>query len=570
MGWLKYSIVTLATILLTVTPVKAAEQITFPLGNVDVSISVDELEAFAESGDLDRSGTLFTYLQWFKPHQRKQIQALLRSEYSFNSTALEGLLKSPMVASFLLHIGRIIETEGRENGAEALRTAIVQAASQEQNFTLIDALRQFPSPSLRINLQQTADLLAEIATLIQQTDAAVAKVEQLALQEAQQQLQSNLSLKQDLRETGPFVVDQETLLLDNIRRRRQFEADLYLPIATDSDRQTVQVQSIPVIVISHGLASDRSRFSAIAKHLSSYGFAVVVPQHPGSDIQQLQNLLKGDSDQLFEEQQLIDRPLDISYLLDELEEWNQTKFSSQLDLNNVGVWGHSLGGYTALALAGAELNFQQLETDCVEDSSPTNPSLFLQCRALDLPERTYQLQDPRVQAVVLLNPINSSIFGQTGLSQIQVPVMMIASSSDLLAPALLEQIQSFTWLKTPERYLALKTRDHHFYDVSGFEEAEQQLTPLGRLVSPSSRVTHTYVNALSVAFFQTYINQNNDYRPYLQAGYGNEITVDPYTLSILTSRSQPQLSNALEKIFSRSKLSISLPEQILSNMKYKK
>ncbi|MGB3405453.1 MAG: alpha/beta hydrolase [Microcoleaceae cyanobacterium] len=565
MGWLKSWTLTLTTILFTVTPVQAAEQITFPLGNVEVSISVDELETFAESGHLDRSGKLITYLQWFKPDQRKQIQALLSSEYSFNSTALEGLLKSPMVASFLLHIGQIIETEGRENGAEALRTAIVQAASQQQNFTLIDALRQFPSPSLRINLQQTADLLSEIATLIQQTDAAVAKVEQLARQEAQQQLRSNLNLKKDLRETGSFVVRQETLSLDNIHRRRQFETDLYLPIATDSDRQNIQPRSISVIVISHGLASDRSRFNALAEHLTSYGFAVAVPQHPGSDIQQLQNLLKGDSDQLFEEQQLIDRPLDISYLLDYLEDWNKTEFSGQLNLDKVGVWGHSLGGYTGLALAGATLNFEQLQTDCVEDSSPINPSLFLQCRALELPGRTYQLQDPRVQAVFLLNPINSSIFGKTGLSQIQVPVMMTASSNDLLAPALLEQIQSFTWLKTPERYLALKTRDHHFYDVSGFEEAEQKLTPLGRLVSPSSRVTHSYVNALSVAFFQTYINQDNDYRPYLQAAYGNEITVVPYTFSILTSRSQPQLINALEKIFSRSKLSISLPEQILSN-----
>jgi predicted dienelactone hydrolase len=97
--------------------------------------------------------------------------------------------------------------------------------------------------------------------------------------------------------------------------------------------------------------------------------AVVVPQHPGSDIQQLQNLLKGNSDQLFEEQQLIDRPLDITYLLNHLEAWNQTEFNSQLNLKQVGVWGHSLGGYTALALAGATLNFEQLQGDCIEDMS---------------------------------------------------------------------------------------------------------------------------------------------------------------------------------------------------------
>jgi predicted dienelactone hydrolase len=444
--------------------------------------------------------------------------------------------------------------------------AVVQAASEGQNFTLVDVLRQFPSESLRINLEQTVDLLAEIATLIQQTNAAVAKVEQLAVQEAQQQPLTDWNSKEDLRDSGSFVVDQQTLSFNDKSRHRQFEADLYLPIAPDSNTQkSQQQQSIPVIVISHGLASHRSRFTAIAQHLTSYGFAVVVPQHPGSDIQQLQNLLKGDSDQLFEEQQLIDRPLDITYLLNDLETWNKTEFGGQLNLKKVGVWGHSLGGYTALALAGATLNFDQLKADCTEETSPVNPSLFLQCRALELPQKTYQLRDQRVAAVVLLNPINSSIFGKSGLSNVQVTVMMIASSSDLLAPALLEQIQSFTWLQVPDRYLVLKTRDHHFYDVSGFETGDQQSKLLSRLIAPTYRITHNYVNALSLAFFKTYITQNPNYRAYLQASYGNEITVYPYTLSILTPLSQPELMDALEKIFSQSKLSVTLQRLILSS-----
>jgi predicted dienelactone hydrolase len=566
MGWLKSWTFAIATALLMGTSATAADQIIFPLGKVEVSISVDELEAYAEFGNLNQSGTLTTYLQWFKPHQRKQIQALLRSEYTFNPNALEGLLNSPMVASFLLHIGRIVETNERENGAEALRLAVVQAASEGQNFTLIDVLRQFPSESLRINLEQTVDLLAEIATLIQQTDGAVAKVEQLAAQEAQQYPLTDWNSKEDLRESGPFVVDQRTLSFNDQSRRRQFEADLYLPIAPDSTTQKAQQQqSIPVIVISHGLASHRSRFTTIAQHLTSYGFAVVVPQHPGSDIQQLQNLLKGNSDQLFEEQQLIDRPLDITYLLNDLETWNQTEFAGQLDLKQVGVWGHSLGGYTALALAGATLNFEQLQADCTEDISPVNPSLFLQCRALELPQKNYPLQDPRVAAVVLLNPINSSIFGKAGLSTVQVPVMMIASSNDLLAPALLEQIQSFTWLKAPDRYLVLKTRDHHFYDVSGFETGDQKSKVLSRLIAPTSRITHNYVHALSVAFFNTYVTQNPNYHAYLQASYGNQITVEPYTLSILTPLSQPELMDTLEKIFSQPKLSVTLQRLMLSS-----
>jgi len=70
----------------------------------------------------------------------------------------------------------------------------------------------------------------------------------------------------------------------------------------------------------------------------------------------------------------INRPLDVKYLLDELERRDKSDLSFQLNLQQVGVIGQSLGA-TALALAGATFNFKQLQNDCEDLSN------FLECVA---------------------------------------------------------------------------------------------------------------------------------------------------------------------------------------------
>jgi len=98
-----------------------------------------------------------------------------------------------------------------------------------------------------------------------------------------------------------------------------------------------------VIVISHGLGSDRTSFEYLATTLASYGFAVAV-EHPGSNAQQLRSLLAGRANEVTEPNEFINRPLDVKYLLDELERRDKSDPSFQLNLQQVGVIGQSLGG----------------------------------------------------------------------------------------------------------------------------------------------------------------------------------------------------------------------------------
>ncbi|NJL83535.1 MAG: hypothetical protein HC890_12350 [Chloroflexaceae bacterium] len=147
-------------------------------------------------------------------------------------------------------------------------------------------------------------------------------------------------------------------------------------------------------------------------HLASHGYLVAVPQHPGSDSIWLEKFLTGLVKDVFDVNDFINRPLDITFVLDELERRNASLFDNRLNLDSVGLFGHSFGGYTALAVAGATIDWDNLQASCDRFPRQPNVSLLLQCRALQLPRQNYQFQDERVKVIIVSNPVNGSILGK--------------------------------------------------------------------------------------------------------------------------------------------------------------
>lgn len=251
-------------------------------------------------------------------------------------------------------------------------------------------------------------------------------------------------------------------------------------------------------------------------------------------------MFEGRADRITPPREFIDRPLDVSFLLDELNQLTRSSptFGGRLDLEQVGVVGQSFGGYTALVLAGAVPNFKELETDCQTSQAALNLSLLLQCQALALPRHNYDLADPRVKAIIAISPIASSILGQASLNQINLPVLITASSDDILAPALVEQFHPFTWLTTPDKYLALFNGATHFSSIAPPRFDLHQGT------DSKDAIIRRYITALSTAFFQTHITNQLSYRPYLSAAYANAMSENALQLSLVQSLALPRLNQA--------------------------
>lgn len=512
----------------------AAERIYASYAALERSIPVAALETYAKEGKI--SDDLAVYARYVNSQQLAQLRRVLLARIDLSPVAVSQFLYTPIGETLLERLGQVIQTKARQPGFYAIRAALILAAADRDGLTLLNVLRKFPTSSIRINLARSLQDAGELQRLINQTNQAIALVSQESTSEAATTQSKVMSHGQDLRRRGRFSWNKQTLTLNDFRRARTFVADVYLPVTS---------RPSPVIVISHGLGSDRTSFEYLATQLASYGFAVAVPEHPGSDAKQLRSLLAGLSNRVAEPNEFINRPLDIKFLLDELQRRSQSNPTYKVNLQQVGVIGQSFGGYTALALAGAPLNFEQLQKDCKTLNNSWNASLLLQCRALELPRTRYNLHDERVKAAIAINPITSSIFGQAGISQIQVPVMIVSSSNDTAAPALSEQILPFTWLTTKQKYLVLIQGGTHFSTIG---ETNSQTDPLAippQVIGPSPALARRYMNALSVAFLQTYVVQAPQYRPYLSASYAQAISRAPLNLSLIQSLLASQLTQAI-------------------------
>ena len=309
--------------------------------------------------------------------------------------------------------------------------------------------------------------------------------------------------------------------MEDISRDRIFPVDLYLPQSKGS-------QPLPLIVISHGLGSDLTTFAYLAKHLASHGFAVAVPEHPGSSARQIEALLSGLDNNVTPPQELVDRPLDIKFLLDTLAR----NYGDKIDTNHVGMIGQSFGAYTTLALAGAELNWQTLDRDCPNLDNSWNLSWLIQCLALQIPSTISEtnLKDDRITAAIAINPLVSAVFGQKNLSKIKLPVMLISGSADPITPALPEQIEPFTWLTTRNKYLVLLKGGTHF---STLNESAGSIPVPEQAIGPDPKIAQNYVEQLGLAFFSRYIKEQPLYDDYLNAEYGAVISQEKFPLRLV-------------------------------------
>ncbi|MBE7383607.1 MAG: alpha/beta hydrolase [Leptolyngbya sp. SIO1E4] len=525
-------------------PSLAAERVIFSYGLLEISIPVDSLETFAREGRIDDK--LAPYAQEVSPEELAEVQEILLTPIDVSHVTLSQFLYSSLGEVLLEYLGELIQTDARLNGFYALRSAVVLAAADSEGLTVLNVLRQFPTPALRVNGVRAVQVAGAFTKLLQETEQMIALIEDQAAIEAAASPPMDFSQLPDLRQLGALSWQTETLELYDQSRDRAFETTLYSPSPQPAT-------PMPVVVISHGLGADNTNFIDLAQHLASHGFAVALLQHPGSDTQQLQNLLAGDVSEVIDPQEFIDSPKDVSFLLDELQRRNQSQASqsASFNLQQVGVIGHSFGGYTALALAGAELDFEQLRADCtfedrgLRDLNLVNLSLLLQCVALDGDYEFHpSLRDDRVQAVLAMNPISGSVFGPRGLQPVQVPVMLVAGSNDPVAPALLEQIRPFTWLAGADKYLVLIQGGTHVYVGSEPSNDGAWVIP-EEVVSPDPALARDYLKVSSLAFMQTHVAAQESYQVYLTASYPQAISQPPMKLMLV--RTLPATaSSALE------------------------
>ncbi|WP_216905159.1 alpha/beta hydrolase [Synechococcus sp. CCY 0621] len=527
----------LAGALMAAAPVQAGETLSFSYGPLIRSLKISSLKTFADSGKVPED--LAYFLQFSSPKQQVEFRKALVQKTTMDPLLVSRFFNSAMGESLLERLGRAITITRAGNGKYAIRSALVAAAFSKDGLSLLSVLEQLPT-NVQIHGEAVLGAAKAGERVIKATETLTTTLRNLTAQEAATQTPVDYAALPDPRKPGPFVVKKDVWNLVDQGRQRKFYVDVYRPEGKEQ-------KATSIIVFSHGLASRPEDFEEALKHLATHGFLVAAPQHPGSDAIWLKEMLNGLHKDIFDGQEFVNRPKDISYVIDELGRRNQKQFGGKLDLERVGVAGHSFGGYTVLAIAGASIDFDHLKQECDREFGGLNASLLLQCRALELPRQTYQLQDPRAAAVFAGNPVNRAIFGPKGLSNITIPILIGSGSYDPAAPAAMEQAASFTWLTVPQRYWMMAEGQAHvnFSKIDpGIEDAIKSAT---NLTLPSQGLISGYVNAIIVPFFATHIQNSDSFRPFLRPAYAQYLSKNQtFKLDFISGASTPGLVNAIE------------------------
>ena len=520
--------------------VQAADKIFFVYNPLIASLKVESLEEFAKTGHIKEDLGFYLGLAKVTEEQKSSFREALNQPVEIDPALLSRSLNTDSAERLLNYFGSVIKIKGGRNGKYLLRGALIQSAFEKEGITLLNVLKKL-AVDIQVDIEQILKYSQQIDLLIRGTELFIEEIAYFANKEIQSSLPIDYQQKQDLRLLGDFEVEHSTLNLYDPQRDRKFYVELYQPQQLTNNT--------PVVIFSHGLSSRPEDFAQRAIHLASYGYVVAMPQHPGSDILNTKDFVNGYTSEIFDKEEFINRPLDISFILDELTRLNESQFQGQLNLKSVGVAGHSFGGYTALAIAGAQFDFETLKRNCDSSIGNLNTALLAQCRALLLTqEKDYKLRDSRVKAVFASNPFNSAIFGQPGLSKLEIPVFISAGSYDPATPFVFEQGRTFHSIGSSHAYLQLQEGQAHV-DFSKLDVGISDLIErVGNLTLPAPDLLDAYTHSMALAFFQVHINGQDDYKIYLQSQYAQHLSEgQEFKNYLITKTFVPELKQKYEQ-----------------------
>lgn len=158
-----------------------------------------------------------------------------------------------------------------------------------------------------------------------------------------------------------------------------------------------------LLLLSHGVGGSELGHSVLAQALARNGYLVAALRHPGDNWQD-RSLIETSPERYFDE-----RPRQASRVIDAIladPAWKD-RIATDSRGPRVGALGHSAGGYTVLALAGARPDLSRMRQHCLARATE-DPIFCGMGRAggalLPLPAATPSLRDERVRAIVAMAP----------------------------------------------------------------------------------------------------------------------------------------------------------------------
>jgi predicted dienelactone hydrolase len=255
----------------------------------------------------------------------------------------------------------------------------------------------------------------------------------------------------------------------------------------------------PLVMFSHGAGGNGSGYAWFGEYLASRGYLVAMVYHYRANT--------FDSSALYVRNMLWQRPRDIS--LDITHLLRDKTWGPHIDPNQIGVAGHSQGGFTALWIGGAKVNPDLfLAYQRGWKNNQVVPAYLREQMRLDA-EPARDLRDDRVKAAFAMAPGDIQGFGmdEAGLQQMTIPAYLIVGAGDTATPP------------KANAEFAAKYIPHARLDVLpgqvGHEIFDNECDQVGRDNYPDACVDapgvdraklHEYIGNAALKFFDTNLN----------------------------------------------------------------
>ncbi len=216
------------------------------------------------------------------------------------------------------------------------------------------------------------------------------------------------------------------------------------------DAPPLSGRQFPLVIVSHGYPGSRYFMSYLTANLASKGYVVAAIDHTDSVFDQIRGfestLLNRSNDQLF----TIEALRELAHRADSF-------LHGLADTTAVGIIGYSMGGYGALASAGAGYSPNSALVKFV-------PGGYL--KNWEAGDRTFQSRDRSgIKAVVAIAPWGEqppyNAWDSRGLAAIRVPTLFIAGDHDDVADYERGIRQAFERAVNSERCLLVYENGRH-------------------------------------------------------------------------------------------------------------
>jgi len=470
---------------LTQMPLRAAERVSFRFGELERSVRVADLADFVNQGVITEEDRFI--LASLNPSDRHALRFALGKAFHVTSLEVADFLQSPMGGVVIRQFAKLGERPESE-AVPALSSALILAAANSKGLRLIDVLAQYPLENLIINVptlhrlahrltdqfELESDLFSRLAALGPPSKGSTTTLE-VASQAGQQPYQRH----------GFTFVGRDGNTIQSVA---------LIPRSSRTSASVSKPRPAPLIVLAPGLNTDFNALLYVGDHLASHGYAVAALDFPFTSANRVSAAIQGLAT-IPPPNAWYSQPLNVSRLIDALA----ARWPGQIDSRRVGVLGQSLGGYTVLALGGAQLDWKNLERACAVVNDPNqvefNPAVLWQCKDPSDVVKRADFSDPRIKAVVAVNPVSNPVFTAEAIQTLRTPVLIVSGTADVFAPPLSQQLIPYTSVGKATSVLAVFDKATHL----SFLAATGKLPAW--LIGPVPEQAQRDLKALSLAFF---------------------------------------------------------------------